>query len=169
MLKKRAKQNSAPESAPESGAVSKDPDLTNEFTKMTLLLDLLILLNRDDSVSKFQAFRNSVDDHPLLALAAILVMEHEIITARYSLQPEIVLARQSATDPNAESANSSLDTLQATRPSLRTLRLAVWLNHNSSNNDGNSSVNQSRMIDTKKAIGFWDKVQKNPWYCAPLT
>jgi len=53
--------------------------------------------------------------------------------------------------------------------SLRTLRLAVWVNHNSTNNDGNSSVHQSRMIDTEKAIGFWDKVQKNPWYCAPLT
>jgi len=150
---------------PESSAVSKDPDLTNEFTKITLLLDLLILLNRDDSVSKFQAFRNSVDDHPLLALAAILIMEHEIITARYSLQPEIV---QSATDPNAETSSLE-DTLQATRPSLRTLRLAVWLNHNSTNNDGNSSVHQSRMIDTEKAIGFWDKVQKNPWYCALLT
>ena len=149
---------------PESCAVSK-ADLTNEFTKITLLLDLLILLNRDDSVSKFQVFRNSVDDHPLLALAAILVMEHEIITTHYSLQPEIV---QSAMDPNAESS-SLKDTLQATRPSLRTLRLDVWLNHNSTNNDSNSSVHRSRMIDTEKAIGFWDKVQKNPWYCAPLT
>ena len=151
--------------------MSKDPALTNEFTKITLLLDLLILLNQDDSVSKFQGFTNSIDDHPLLAMAAILVMGHETIAAHYSLRPEIVLAKQSGTDPNAENANSPLggtDSVQATRPSLRTLRFAAWGNHNSTNNDGNSSTHQSRLRDTTDAVGFWDKVQKNQWYCAPL-